>query len=842
MGTERRVTDVQVKVLRRHLQLGSSLSRAAMKSGMDRKSARKYREGQMPSEARKPRDWRTRKDPLEKVWPELEAMLKREPGLQAVTLLNWLQGAYPGEYGGEVRRTLERRVRRWRAEHGEDKEVYFAQVHEPGRLGASDFTHMDSLGVTIGGEAFGHLVYHFVLTHSNWEHVTVCFSESFASLSEGLQNALWALGGVPSRHRTDRMTMACHKDGNPEVFTARYRGLLDHYGIVAEATNPSSGHENGDCEQSHRRLKEWVDQALLLRGSRDFESRESYEAFLREVVERRNSRRRESIAAEMAQLSPLPGRRLESQERQQVRVRSGSTIQVSGNTYSVPARLIGEKVDVLVGAESIEVWYAEGLVQKMPRLRGSGKHDIDYRHVIGWLVRKPGAFARYAYRESMYPTTQFRRAFDSLVSQDGNRAERDYLQILHLASQVGESLVEGALAELLSGPEPLSVRRVRAKLGLETPKEAAEQVSVLSVDLSTYDDLLSTTDFLTEENSTDEAGVTGRFFTERFFKEEEANDGGEFGDAREGGACEGGACDRGSDAMSAGTAPADDADTARGGGEAGDSGVVGLHGLPSGVGASGSDSALSKPDRACVEGLEAAAGEELVGVGFEAFAGESGAAVAKPSERGFFGSSGERAGVRSAGEREDARVGGGSAGVGEVGATGAVRAVWPVRAGPVGGETRLQPEGDVEAAGPLGSGDSGRSWLRAAKPGGDGGAVHLPGGSLRARERDVDEQSAVLEVGADLQGSDDDGGSSGPFGASQRVGGDEHRKLPSGGGQAGEVESGVRGSELAGPWGRGGSATFAVATLRLPPLRHPVPTTSFAQTARGKIIVAKGER
>ena len=217
METVRRVTDAQVKELRNWLHRGASLSKAAMKADMDRKSARKYRDCQrLPSEGRGPRTWRTRRDPLAAVWPELEALLEQEPALQAVTLLDWLQRTYPGEYPDGVRRTLERRVRTWKAQHGPDKEVYFAQVHEPGRLGASDFTHMSNVGVTIAGQPFAHLVYHFVLTHSNWEHVTVCFAESFASLSAGLQNALWALGGVPARHRTDRMTLAVHHEGSAE--------------------------------------------------------------------------------------------------------------------------------------------------------------------------------------------------------------------------------------------------------------------------------------------------------------------------------------------------------------------------------------------------------------------------------------------------------------------------------------------------------------------------------------------------------------------------------------------------------------------------------------------------
>ena len=823
MREPRRVTDVQVADLRRRLQRGASLSLAALKSGMDRKSARKYKEGSMPSETRKPRTWRTRLDPLEQVWPELEELLARDPELQAVTLLGWLQSSHPGIYTAEVRRTLERRVRRWKAQHGPAKEVFFAQLHEPGRLGASDFTHMDSLGVTIAGEPFCHMLYHFVLTHSNWEHVTVCFSESFASLSEGLQNALWALGGVPSRHRTDRMTLACHKDGNPEEFTSRYRGLLEHYGMAGEATNPASGHENGDCEQSHRRLKEAVSQALLLRGSRDFASREEYETFLRGVVEAKNSRRREAIATELSHLFSLPSRRLETQDRRVVRVQAGSTIGVSGNTYSVPARLIGDRVEVRIGVEEIEVWYAGEKLQKMARLRGKGKHDINYRHVIGWLIRKPGAFARYAYREAMYPTTTFRRAYDRLLSQDVKRADRDYLQLLHLAAENGESLVEGALATLLSGSGPLTVRCVRALLGLEKPKEIAEQVSVPPVDMSQYDALLSGLEFLTVGEETDP-----------FFKEE----------ASDGVKCE---RERGSDALSAGSSFAGDANAARGSGSSGDSGVVELRGLFVGTGASGSDSPESEPNRACSEGVEVAVGEELGFVGSEATASESGAAVAEFVERGFLGSTGECAGVWPAGLGEDACVVGRGAGVSEVGAPSAVHTLWSVGARPSDSEARPDTEGDAEAAGALGGGDFGRLGVRATEPRGDGSAVHIFGGALRARERAADEQLGVFEVGSDLQGPDDDGCGGGSVGASQRVGGDEFAELPSGDGASDEVGGGVEaaggngGAECLSPLGRGGSASFAVATLRLTALRPPAPTARLAEAFWGKIIVANGE-
>src|SRR5437867_4256484 len=144
-----------------------------------------------------------------------------------------------------------RRLWRWLAAAGPANEVFFSQVHLPGRLCASYITHMTCLGVTIAGQPFEHLVYHFVLTYSNWESATICFSESFESLSEGLQNALWELGSVPARHRTDRMSAAVNNLSDRKEFTARYESLLSHYGMALEKINARQAHENGDVEQSH---------------------------------------------------------------------------------------------------------------------------------------------------------------------------------------------------------------------------------------------------------------------------------------------------------------------------------------------------------------------------------------------------------------------------------------------------------------------------------------------------------------------------------------------------------------------------------------------------------------
>jgi hypothetical protein len=223
------ITNQQVRKLRRLDGRGIAKEVAAARVGMDAKSARKYRRlGKLPSEVMiMDRNWRTHPDLFAEVWPELEAKLQVHPGLEAKTLFADLQRRFPGRFANGQLRTLQRRLKRWRAESGPAKEVFFAQVHHPGRLAASDFTHGTDLGVTINGSPFDHMIYHFVLTYSNWETGTLCFSESLESLSEGLQNALWELGGVPQLHRTDRLTAAVQPGvEGPESFKQRYQALL----------------------------------------------------------------------------------------------------------------------------------------------------------------------------------------------------------------------------------------------------------------------------------------------------------------------------------------------------------------------------------------------------------------------------------------------------------------------------------------------------------------------------------------------------------------------------------------------------------------------------------------
>ena len=485
------VTDQQVRRLIRLMKSEKTKIIAALKAGMDRKTAFKYiKLGKLPSEITPEHRWRTRFDPFEGVWGQVKELLDGNPGLEAKTIFEFLQREKPGDYQDGQLRTLQRRLRHWRATEGPAKEVFFPQVHRPGELSASDFTHMGKLDITIRRETFDHLVYHYTLSYSNWETATICFSESFESLSAGYQNAVWELGGVAKKHRTDRMSSAVNKDCNPEKFTRRYSSLLRHYGVTPERTNAARANENGDVEQRHYRLKKAIGQALMLRGSRDFNTRQEYEKFLGKVLDQLNRGRDKLLAEELAVLRPLPARRLEDCKKLEVRVGPSSTIHVQHNTYSVHSRLIGERVLVKVYVDYLEVWYAQRKVEHIPRLKGDGKSCIDYRHIIAWLVRKPGAFENYRYKSEMFPSSYFRMAYDYLKRHNPLRANKEYVTVLHMAAQEGHDRIESAIRHLLSRDAAISVTSIRELLAKNSQIAPVTDVAIDDVALGVYDELL----------------------------------------------------------------------------------------------------------------------------------------------------------------------------------------------------------------------------------------------------------------------------------------------------------------------------------------------------------------
>jgi len=476
---------------------GEPLTTAGLKAGLSENTARKYRQAGVPPSqlhaSQPPRAGRTREDPFAGVWPDVVALLEVNAGLQALTLFQELQRRHPGRFQDGQLRTLQRQVKVWRALSGPAKEVMFPQQHFPGALAASDFCHLSGLGITLQGRSFPHLLYHFVLSYSNWETGSLCFSESFESLSAGLQAALWELGGVPRRHRSDSLSAAVQPLDGKEGFTRRYHALLAHYRLEGEHIQPGKAHENGDVEQRHYRFRAALDQALMLRGSRDFPGREEYRQFIRTLLDQLNRGRRARLREELAVLRALPAVQLDVCRKLKVSVGPSSTIRVLNNSYSVPSRLIGEAVEVRVDVEHLEVWYAQQCVERLPRLRGQHQHRIQYRHVIEWLVRKAGAFSHYRYREDLFPSSRFRMAYDALLRErphETARAEREYLALLLLAAQESEQAVDDALRLLLAGAGPIRPDAVRELLASGRALPPATQVEIVPVDLASYDTLL----------------------------------------------------------------------------------------------------------------------------------------------------------------------------------------------------------------------------------------------------------------------------------------------------------------------------------------------------------------
>jgi len=447
------VTDQQVRRLFAMQNKYQYQYQAAEAAGISSKTAHKYlKKGKLPSQCKIEHTWPTRQDPFADDWAFVQQILEdTQATLEAKTIFEYLQRAYPGKYHNGQLRTLQRRIKAWKALYGPSKEIFFSQLYYPGQWACSDFTSMNKLNITIARQPFEHLFYHFVLCYSNWQAGRICFSESFESLSLGIQDALWMLGGVPGFHRTDNLTSAVHKVGHPDIFTDKYRALSSHYGFESSKTNPASPHENGDIEKSNDLFKKAVDQSLIIRGSRDFDSVEQYAQFLQKIISRMNQNCHKRFAEELEVLKELPNRRYGDYETRECKVGCGGTIRLLHNTYSLHSRLAGEKVKIRVYADKLEIWYAQRHIETLPRLRGENGYYINYRHHIDILVRKPGAFENYCYKDALFPTSLFRIAYDILRDTCGIRqANKEYLRILELAAKEDESLVNEALRLLIN--------------------------------------------------------------------------------------------------------------------------------------------------------------------------------------------------------------------------------------------------------------------------------------------------------------------------------------------------------------------------------------------------------
>ena len=479
-------------------QKSGKLEWAALKAGMSRKTASKYiHAGCLPTEKKVGRPWRTRENPFDLYWPEVESHLKAAPELEAKALFDWLCEQHPCLYSEGQLRTFQRHLKQWRALFGPEKEVFFAQDHRPGVRLSTDFTSMNELQITIREEPFDHELCHSVLSYSNWEWATLARSESFLALRYGVQETLLRLGHVPEEHWTDHSTAATHevrsKGDAGRAFNRSYLDLMAHFGLKPCTIHVGKPHENGDVESLNGALKRRVEQHLLLRGSRDFADEEAYGRFLEDILDRANNPRRAKLLEELARMRPLTAPLLPAYVEETLRVSRYSVIHCEGFTYSVPSRLIGERVQVRRYEDRMEVYYGGAQQVTMPRLTRPMVHAINYRHVIEWLVRKPGAFRQYRFREDLFPSPVFRRAYDQLREALPDRdADLEYLRILRQAARTMESEVERILLEwerLHVVPRWTALPAFCPPPALRTP-----ELMPLTVHLESYDQLLQETE------------------------------------------------------------------------------------------------------------------------------------------------------------------------------------------------------------------------------------------------------------------------------------------------------------------------------------------------------------
>jgi transposase InsO family protein len=490
----KKITDHQVHRYKHHRNKLSQVA-AAAKAGISERSAWRIEHSDTLPSQRPSRSWRTRCDPLATVWDsEVVPLLRADPQLNGVTLLEELQRRHPGQYDAGVLRTLQRRLRQWRAMHGAEREVFFAQEHPPGRLGLSDFTVADDLGVQIDGVAFDHRLYQFALAHSGWRHaVVITEGESFLALSTGLQAALWRLGGVPEEHRTDSLSAAFNNLAEQQQLTRRYEDLCRHYGMRASRCNPGQSHENGSIESRHDSLKTAIDQGLRLRGSRRFDDRAGYEAFVEQIVQRFNARVAKRLAAERAMLQPLPPRRTAEYEEMPARVSKYAIFTVKGVQYSAPSQLIGHRLMVRQYAQHIECWLGGQCVLQRQRVthRDGARHprNIDYRHLVAALKRKPGAFARWVLRDAVFPREVYRQTWQRLAAAQPEReACKTMVGLLALAADGHEAQLADELEQLIELDQLPDLAALSALLA--PPRRELPEVAVQLPALQDYDELL----------------------------------------------------------------------------------------------------------------------------------------------------------------------------------------------------------------------------------------------------------------------------------------------------------------------------------------------------------------
>ena len=506
----KRVNLQQVKLYMSSRNQGRTQAQASAKAGISERTGQRIDSGRIGVLENRERHWRTRKDPFVGVWDsEVVPLLEKQPALNATTLFEDLQDRHGDKFGNGKKRTFQRRVKAWKALHGPDKEVMFRQVQEPGRQGLSDFTELKDVTVKIAGEPLEHRLYHFRLAYSSWSHVTVVLGgESFSALAEGLQEALWRLGGAPLEHRTDSLS-AAYKNLSPDAhrdLTERYEDLCAHYGMVATRNNRGVSHENGAVESPHGHIKRRIAQALLLRESTDFATLEDYRQWLDALVGRFNRRCSEALAIEREKLQALPARRTTDYSEQVVPVTTSATIEVKRVLYSVPARLIGERLRLHIFDDRIEAFVGSTRAVTLPRVYAVNHERarcIDYRHLIGALARKPQAFRYSQLREDLLPNATYRAIWQHIDGHlEARAACKRIVGILALAARADCEQALGAylIAQIGAGEIP-SVHALEQRFESEDKTRnprAVVNLHSMQHPLSLYDSLLPSRRHATE--------------------------------------------------------------------------------------------------------------------------------------------------------------------------------------------------------------------------------------------------------------------------------------------------------------------------------------------------------
>jgi len=482
------ITQQQEVLYMQSRQTGNNQSLAAAKAGISERSGRRLEKGDCVPTAPLSRTYRTRSDPLEAVWEqELLPLLEREPSLSGLTLWEYLDERYPGVYATSKLRTLQRRVKHWRATQGVAKPVIFRQSVPPGLQSFSDFTHPDT-AITIAGKPYAHLLYQFRLAYSGWRSVHIVRGgESYSALADGLQNALHQLGGVPQEHRTDSLSAAYVTQADKQALTTAYEVLCQHYQMKPTVNNRGVSHENGVVETANGSLKHRIDQAIKLRGSANFSSVRAYRDFLQKIVNKLNQRSQQRLKDEQAQLQALPTHRFRDFTEFSVKVTSSSTITLKRVLYTVPSSLIGETLRVHLYHDRLEGFVAQTPVIKLPRVYPDSKTGrarcINYHHVIHALAAKPRAFRFSQLRDELLPTPQYHQLWQRANQQfEPDQACKWIVAVLRFAHDYDcESLLAQELLQATTLPnlETLQKRFIRTK---QHPDIPARQPSVTSYD------------------------------------------------------------------------------------------------------------------------------------------------------------------------------------------------------------------------------------------------------------------------------------------------------------------------------------------------------------------------